>query len=283
MQRRNAFLVLALTVILAGVGYALIGRVRSQSPSVPDQAPPAALATPRPATDGQGFGTVEVGPAMPNPPALPTSERPAAATLPAAPTLAPAPAGENSKLDLAFNAAPDLQGWLFGQVFVGAIKPPEWNIQDGRLVAPDNSRAVEAFNDTLAVLPAPLSGNGAIEVSALAGTASKIGLLVGYRDDQNYTALIFGASDAPGYAGAQIVQVRAGAPTVLASDPKALLERNQWYRLRLSIDGLDVRASIDGTTLLATTLPAKPAGQRVGVYAGSEGYAFFDNLRVLEK
>jgi hypothetical protein len=108
-----------------------------------------------------------------------------------------------------------------------------------------------------------------------------VGLLIGYQDEQNYVALILGAEDSLVYSGLSLIRMIDGEPTVLAQDASLLLEPDSWYRLRLEVAGDTVRALIDDREVAAATLETPLAGNQVGTYAGSEGFAYFDNLRIL--
>jgi hypothetical protein len=269
-----------LAVALLAAGIVLGGRVLSQSATPGPDLPAAAIATPAPGTNGEGFGTVEVGPAMPAAPTANPETRPATVDIPAAPELAPASAGLSVKAVESFDKT-DLSGWTFGQIYQDPIAAGQWSIRKGQIVAPDNSDSTQAFNDTIAAAPASLQSNGSVEASVYAGTASKVGLIVGYQDDQNYTALIFRAKEAPGRSGLEIVRVSKGTPKVLAKDTNTVLEHGRWYHLSISVVGQQIAAAVDDGTPLTAQLPESPIGQRAGLYAGSEGFAFFDNFRVL--
>lgn len=269
-----------LAVILLGAGIILQQRVLSQVPEESPDLPAVALATPVPATDGGGFGRVEVGSPMPEPPTPQGQSAPNIASIPAAPAPAALPSNATSKALFIFDTDA-LNGWSFGQIFPDPIKASAWTISDGHLTAPDNGISTQPFNDTLAIAPTTLSGDGTIEASAFAGTASKIGLLVAYTNDQNYIALILSSDDAPDHGGLKLVRVLNGESSVIAQDTKTKLQRNRWYSLQLVVKGNQLTANIDGTPMLTGTSPIATSGLHIGLYAGSEGYAFFDNVRVL--
>lgn len=214
---------------------------------------------------------------------------PTAEPLGAAPAAVALAADEKVVFENDFSSA-ELPGWTFGQTHWEPLPPPAWEVVTNQyveevLVATQNKGGMSPVNDTVAVVPVALSGDSAIEVSAQAGTAAQMGLVVGYEDEQNFTAMIFGSSDADGICspGVMLMQMVDGTPTVLEHNPKMLMQRDQWYTLRLAIAGDTINAYVDGEPVLTASLATPLAGAQPGLYAGSDGYVFFDNMRVVEK
>jgi len=274
MQQRSIFII-ALVFVLGAAGVVVSQRVLSQrNPSIPAYADvtPAPMATHLP---------IQIGSPLPNPPTFETTPFPTSLPLP---TVAK-PNALASTANLLFEATFDtteLKNWEFNQIYRDPVSPPAWGVKNGQLISPDNASATNSFNDLLALPSTTLAQNGAIEVSAMAGNATKVGLLLGYQDNQNYVALIFGSQYAPRWKGLQIVQFVHGEPTVLAQNPETLLQQDRWYRLRMSLEGPKVTATVDDQTSLTAVLNAAPAtNAKLGLYAGSEGFAFFDYLRII--
>jgi hypothetical protein len=226
---------------------------------------------------------------------LPTMA-PAEETKPTAQPLATAPAGislsaEDNVLFADDFSSDTINDWTFAQIEDHPLPPEEWEIRDDDyasevLFAQPNEGVRPMFDDTIALPPVTLSDGGAIEVSATSTYAEKMGLVVGYEDDQNYLAMIFGTEDARGMfaePGLSLVRVEAGDPTVLAFDKDLRMTHKQWYTMRLELDGNTLSASIDGEAPLTYTLSDSPSGQQVGLYAGSLGFVYFDNVRVVGK
>lgn len=178
----------------------------------------------------------------------------------------------------------DLTHWDFGQIVADVIDPAPWYVEDGHLRAPINQDSFDLFNDSLALAPLLVSGNYAIEASGVVRFNSKLGLVIGYQDDDNHVSLVFNTANAAGYdrSGLALVQTVDGERTVLAVDETMVAQDNVWYRLRLDIEGTTVYASIDNAPLLEGELVAPLAGERVGVYGGHEGGAYLDDIRVVE-
>jgi hypothetical protein len=237
--------------------------------------------TPIPAaTPGGDF--FEMGSPMPetNPDATVTV--PTSAPVPSVPALAPVLAGETVLAHYTFDDAAALAGWTFAQSRNDPVAAQDWLVRENSLVAPDNSRAMYPFVDPLALAPESLSGAGAVEAIALTrGGAQRVGLLIGYQDEQNYVALILGTADSLVYSGMSLVQMIDGEPTLLAHDASLLLEPDSWYGLRLEAEGDTVRALIDQHQVATATVAAPLAGDQVGTYAGSEGFASFNRVRIV--
>jgi hypothetical protein len=301
MQKHSRILgvVVALLVgSLVGVGMRVFG-----SPPAEEAPPPQvnlAELTPRPLmTPETPFPTIVLDPdATPlidlsEPPVnisgtpLPTVPAP---QLDKAPEQAQLAADETVVFASDFSTA-DLEGWQFGQIEEGrpaddwevSLEPPYNEV----LIAPPDMGSSRILNDMLAVAPAQLSGDGAVEVSINSRMASTAGLLIGYQDEQNYAAMIFGAENASthgvGKPGLIIVQVVDGNSTVLAHNTTAEMQYGTWYRLRLETAGDTLSASVDGGEPLTATLPTASTGQGVGIYAGFDGFIFFDDIQVTTK
>ncbi|NJN65522.1 MAG: hypothetical protein HC884_01830 [Chloroflexaceae bacterium] len=230
--------------------------------------------------------TIQPAPAMPTLP--PGSPEPTAAPLPEAPEPAALAADETVRFANDFSTEPE--DWTFGQISNIEVAAPKWFVlNDERiqevLFAPENAGRMNVLNDTMAIPPTPLGDAGAVEVSARSSGASKLGLVVGYADEQNFTAMIFGTPDAGGIGsdGLMLVQMEDGSPKVLAYDPELVLERGHWYLLRLEVEGNTIQASVDGAPALTATLANSLAGQQAGLYASHDGFAIFDNLRFVGK
>jgi hypothetical protein len=224
-------------------------------------------------------GTVMPASPMPVPPTIPVVEEPTSTPIPAAPQ--PEPGLASDQVIYTFDA-PDLTDWHFGQVFPDVAGAPVWSVEDGNLRAANHENSIYMLNDVLAVPPESLQGDGAVEVSALTTAATRIGLLLGYQDDQNYVTAIYGPTGTSPREGVTILQMVAGEPTVLAASPETVLQTDTWYNLRFEMQGSTVTASLDGAPVLSAELEQPLAGQQIGLYAGSEGTGFFDNLRIMD-
>jgi hypothetical protein len=239
--------------------------------------------TPIPAvTPGGDF--FETGSPMPQPDQEPgaTVTVPTIEAVPDSPTGGPVLASDTVIASYTFDDEAALDGWAFAQSQNDPVSAQDWFILEDQLVAPDNSRAMYPFVDPIALPPETLDGDGAVEASALTrGAAERVGLLIGYQDERNYVALILGTEDSLVYSGLSLIQMIDGEPTLLVQDSSLQLEPNSWYQLRLEAEGNAVRALIDDRQVAEATLETPLAGSQVGTYAGSEGYAYFDNLRIL--
>jgi hypothetical protein len=179
-----------------------------------------------------------------------------------------------------FEEEADVEGWEYEYVLWEPLNPPTWQRStDGTFFPPEDRNAMNILNDTLALAPAELEGDGTIEVSALPYNASKTGIVLGYVDQNNYAALIFGAEDAAGIGkpGLSIMQVVDGVATVLAHDAETIMEYDQWHQLHLEQQGNTLTAQVDGGTPLTADLPTAVAG-KIGLYAGAGNYVYFDNI-----
>ncbi|MGD8238480.1 MAG: hypothetical protein PVH68_08020 [Armatimonadota bacterium] len=109
-------------------------------------------------------------------------------------------------------------------------------------------------------------------------TASAVGLRFGCRDDANYHLFRW----AGGKAGQQeLVRVRDGEPTLLASRPGAY-QGDRMYRLSVRADDGYILAAIDGDPVLEA-VDAEARGGRVGLQAEGAGPACFDDIAVLPR
>lgn len=263
-------------LLVTGSAVALGGCTTSQAQLVPTAtALPPEVTTPIPmATEV----TIQIAGAMATQVPVPTVLAPTAEPIPAAPDTGAAVAG--AELGSATFEGNELSGWSFGQLYADGVGDPTWKINGGALSAPSNEQSINPFNDTFAISPFSISGNGGVAVSAFSQYASKIGIIIGYQDSQNYVAAIFGSESAPGLNGITILQMSKGKPSIVAQNKGTLMSLAHWHLLRVAIKGTTITASVANTTVTAT-LTTPLAGQRVGLYAGSEGFVRFDNLRVV--
>jgi hypothetical protein len=202
---------------------------------------------------------------------------------PQAPTAGPVLAGDTVIEEYTFEQPGAVDNWTFTRIREDALESPAWQIDAGVLRAPFPNDAIEVFNDSLTILPDSASGATAIEVRGLAQEGSKIGVLLGYEDEQNYLALVLNTrySQGPNAPGLVVSQMVDGNREVLADEPQLIATPNRWYTLRLEVDGTTVTASLDGTPILTTELEAPLTGEQPGLYAGSDGPAAFNDLLVL--
>lgn len=245
--------------------------------------------TPAVGESSRGVGLLEL--ASPIPFSPPTPEpAPTLKPLPAAP--APAVLMGNERIVYANDfQGKNLENWIYGQIDWVEMDAPAWSVLDTEtypqlLYAPPNTGAMNILNDTMALPPVVLKQpTAAIEVSAMAGMASKVGLVIGYQDELHFTAMIFGAKDAEGMGkpGLSIIQVKEGERNTLAHNPDVVLEHGTWYQLRLEREGETVRASVGGGKPLVAQVPDLAVEGYAGLYACSNGDAFFDNLRITER
>jgi hypothetical protein len=195
-------------------------------------------------------------------------------------------ASDNVLASYAFDSS-DLSGWTFDQISDDPVAPVQWRVIDGTLRGLPNEEGFAPYNDTLALAPGTDAPVAAVEASALAGTFAKIGLVLGYASNQDYLALIVNENEANAIGqphtgpGTVLVQVVAGEPVVLAQDAALSATPRTWYRLRLEVADGDVTASLDGDVVLTAALDAPLAGSGTGLYAGSQGSARFDDLRLI--
>ncbi len=224
--------------------------------------------------------TIEKGPDLP--------PVPTAAPIEAAPVPAGLAAAQDADMVYQNDFESDIAGWSYDHVSWEPLAAPTWQRhEDGTFFPPANSRAMNPLNDMLALAPASFEGDGAVEVSALSRNASKVGLVMGYQeggegeDEQgaSYVALVLSAEDGRGLGspGMSLVQVEDGVATVLANDEDTVMQRDEWYQLRLEQEDDTITAYVDDASPLTAILPATIAG-KVGLYAGVEGYAYFDNF-----
>lgn len=232
---------------------------------------------------------ITIGDSMPEPPTLPSQPNPTAQPLADAPAAAALAADETLLLANDFRSA-DMNTWQFDHVFWDPLPAPTWTVKNDEyatevLVAPDNHDAITPMNDTMAFAPITLNGNGGIEVSAMANSAEKIGLVVGDVATKSYAIIIFSTQDSYGFgdAGVSMLHIHNNSPLMVVQEAAPVIEPDQWYRLRLDVHGDTIQASIDGKPALTANLPEGLSVRNTGVFAGSEGYAFFDNLNVFGK
>jgi hypothetical protein len=293
MQQRVRYLLFLFSAVVAGaliaVGVQALNAPDQPQPevAVEDILPPTIIRPDGPAPTVASLPvTVQPAPAMPTMP--PGTPEPTAEPIAEAPE--PAALAADERIIFADDFSTELEGWTFGQISNVEVAAPEWFVlNDERiqevLFAPENRGRMNVLNDTMAIPPTPLGEEGAVEVSARSNGASKLGLVVGYADERNFTAMLFGTPDAGGIGsdGLMLVQMEDGSPKVLAYDAELVMERGNWYRLRLEVAGDTIQASVDGETALTATLPEALEGQQAGLYASHDGFAIFDNLQFVGK
>jgi hypothetical protein len=279
----NRLVVLALALVVLVVSGAVIIQQAFSQNEGPTVVPTVVVPTPAnadaPTIDPGGTVTiVDVEPTT-----LPTQtgvDMPTAEPTAEPPDPAPVPAGETVLERYTFDADAALTGWEFSHVKTeGEVAAPPWDMEGDALEATRNPNALWGYNDLLAIAPATVETPGAVEATALARYDSKIGVLLGYADEQNYVALVLGTQDAPpNPSGLTLMQMVDGDRVILAQDESTFAAENRWYTLRLDIDGTSVSAIVDGTPLLTASLSEPLTGDRAGLYAGSEGDASFTDM-----
>ncbi len=231
---------------------------------------------------------INVGSPMPEPPdqtpiVVPTSE-----PLPEA----PAPAGLASAAPVLFTtdfSSPDLSDWTYDQIFWDPQPAPAWKVKNDHyatevLVAPEQREAITLMNDTMAFPPVAFTGNGSIEVQAVASSGEKIGLVLGDVESQQYVLMIVGTPNAQGIGtgGLSFVKLYGEeSREILLQDPTVMIDNETWYHLKLERDDDTIYASVDGGDPISLTLPEDLPITNVGLLAGSSGYGVFDQLLVL--
>jgi hypothetical protein len=230
-----------------------------------------------------------IGSPMPTPPPetpviIPTSE-----PLPPAPALA-ALASDSQTLFATDFSTTDLSDWSYDQLFWEPLPAPTWEVKNDQyvsevLVAPENSEAFTKLNDTMAFPPVSIKDgdNVVIEVSAMPSSGEKIGLVMGDSTTKRYVLMIVGTSHARGIGTSGLTMVKLfgeGGREILYEDSLVMVSNDTWHQLRLERDGDTLRASVDSHDPVAIALPEGLTITHVGLLAGSDGYGFFDYLRV---
>jgi hypothetical protein len=282
MNRLSVTLVIVAFVVLGGV---LIQRAAShQGEAIPALAD---VPTSPAATAVDPGGTVQELDITAQP--VPTESQadyelpPTPEPTPEAPTAGPVLAGETIIAEYTFEQPGAVDDWTFTRIREDALASPAWQIEAGVLRAPFPNDAIEVRNDSLTILPDSTSGATAIEVRGLAQEGGKIGVLLGYEDEQNYLALVLNTEHSQGAnaPGLVVSQIANGNRVVLADEPQLIATPERWYTLRLEVDDAAVTASIDGTPVLTTELETPLTGESPGLYAGSDAPAAFNDLLVL--
>lgn len=219
-------------------------------------------------------------------PQFPTQVVPTAKPVAEAPALA-ALASDKQVLFSTDFTSDDLEGWQYDTVFWDPQPAPTWSIKNdayaqGVLAAPENREAITSLNDTMAFVPVTLSGDGGIEASSRAGSAEHMGLVMGDLEKQEYVVMILGTYDAYGVGspGFNAVHVTNNTPRFIVQDPKTVIANKQWYTLSMELVDGEIRMQVDDGETYTLPVPDGLDIQHVGVYGGSGGYAYFDNLRV---
>jgi len=278
MKRYPLFIAAGLVVTLLLV--VVSGQAFSErSPQVAEQVAPTAIDR-----SPSEMSTIIIGSPMPEPPPFPTVVFPTEEPLPAAPELDPILANEQEVARYTFdgNDRDTLRGWRFGQIQPDPAGVVAWDVWNGALSSPYNNLSMYLLNDVLAIAPDALEGNGAIEGQVALDYNTHAGFLLGYADDQNYVVGMFGSANAPRFPGITLMHVVAGQATVLASEPEFKVD-NDWHTLRLAVVGTTITMTLDGSPVATGTLATPLLGTGVGAYAGSDGGALFDNVRLVQQ
>jgi len=107
------------------------------------------------------------------------------------------------------------------------------------------------------------------------GDTAGIGLCVGYRDERNYDLFRWGGASAATANQQQLVCVRDGQPTVLATTA-AKLDRKRTYRVEVDAKRWRFHVSVDGHQVLDALDPGLTGGE-VGFFGeGAAGARFTD-------
>jgi hypothetical protein len=226
---------------------------------------------------------------MPTPPAQDTVVVPTSAPLPPAPALAALADDDTLLFASDFNSA-DLDGWSYDQLFWDPQPAPAWEVKNDQyvrdvLVAPENYEAITKMNDTMAFPPITVSDYStiSIEVEAMASSGEKIGLVLGDVASQHYILMVVGTSHARGIGSSGLSLIKfygEESRALLYQDPLVMIDNDTWHHLKLERNGDAIYAQVDDQTPVMIASPEDLTITNVGLLAGSDGYGFFDHLRV---
>ena len=107
--------------------------------------------------------------------------------------------------------------------------------------------------------------------ASVSGAGGTVGLAFALQDENNYHLFRLGI----GRGKSELIRVRAGKETVLASSPKVLHE-NQWDRISVRADGAGIVCTVGGRPLLAS--PAVAAVGKIGLYVTDAAQTLFDDI-----
>jgi len=102
------------------------------------------------------------------------------------------------------------------------------------------------------------------------------GLVVAWRDTDNFVAVTVEGSGDPDEGGARrITEVRDGNPVLIAEDRRGVAA-DRWFELAVRLDGDALRVALDGRAILGGVSPRGQGG--VGFVADAAGGARFDDF-----
>lgn len=216
-------------------------------------------------------------------------------TAPTAEPIDPAPAVvslASDETELLFDdfSTTDLTDWQYGQIFWDPLPAPAWSVQENEyiqaaLVSPENRDTITTMNDTMAFPPISLDGDGGIEASAISNSAEKVGLVLGNVEKHDYLIAVFSTTNASGMgkAGFTLVRITGETRATLYHEAAPVIERDTWYRLRMEVENDAIVVSLDGKEVVSLPVMDDLTITDGGLLAGSDGYAYFDNVRVFGK
>ena len=255
---RSRFWICALVVLLLGA-LALGGC----------GANPAAQAQPAP----------QAGIVLPTPPPMPTSPpQPPTPTIPPAPAAAQ-PAASATLLSADFSSDADLGRWSVIDAADALPGPSVWKVRDGRLIPYSDAQDLPALYTTALVTGDPAWRDYSVSVAAYATNNDELGVVARASGAGYYVFKLFPKSQQPGMALLRYDAAR-GSYSVLASAEGGGFVLERWYSLRLTVQGQELKASVDGREVL-TAHDATLTQGRAGVAGYAAGSLEFDNLTVL--
>ncbi len=226
-----------------------------------------------------GFNATRSGRAEEGPPILTCPDSTPTATIAPVPASKPNVAGA-LLLSQNFDSANALTGWeILDPADLMPTDKSSWEIQDGVLLQ-DGTGAAHSpnTNEAMAVTGDPSWTSYTISMKVYDQENATFGLVARRQGNSFYRYRII-ADYLSGTPKQVLEKVVDGIATPLITREAPGYEQRQWHTVALSVDGANIRVTLDGAVVAEATDPTLTSGQ-AGLYTRALGGIRFDDVTV---
>lgn len=222
----------------------------------------------------------QTGIVLPTPPPMPTSPpQPPTPTPPPAPAAQAAPASGATLLAADFASPAEVGKWTVIDAADALPGPSVWKVQNGRLVPYSDAQDLPSMYTTALVGGEASWRDYSVSAAAYVRENDEVGVVARASAAGYYIFKLFPKGQKPTMALLRY-DAATGHSQVLASAEGGGFELEQWYTLRLLVQGETLKAYVGGQEVLSAR-DATLASGRAGVAAYAANGVEFDNLAVL--
>jgi Domain of Unknown Function (DUF1080) len=200
-------------------------------------------------------------------------------------TIAPMPASKPNVasaplLSQNFDASSALTGWeILDPANIMPVDKSNWEIQDGVLLQTGTGIGHDPNTNEAMAITGDLSwSNYTISAKVYDQQNATFGLIARRQGNSFYRYRII-ANSLSGTPKQVLEKVVDGVATPLITQETPGYEQRQWHTVALSVDGANIRVTLDGAVVAEATDPTLTSGQ-AGLYTRALGGIRFDDVTV---